>query len=226
MYFNGPNGLCFGQHQIEVDDAIALIIEIFEECGVENMYSTESQFFTVFLLLMDPFMLIIYEVFPSHKAVLVVEKQFARGVAVLGEEPGLVAGAKELFVMVLERGVGEDVNVMDEDGFGVVKKRQGLHDGASGVHELTAFVGKEEFGIERMCFDELYHLLTEMVDVDNDGVEPLLDEVVDVAFEERVPSHFDEGFGLVVGELSQPCSQSRGKKHGSASIHGFSVQYD
>lgn len=65
------------------------------------MYSVESQFFICILLIVNPFEDVFIKVSPSNKEVLLVEKQFASGVPVLGEEPSLVVALQKLLVMAL-----------------------------------------------------------------------------------------------------------------------------
>ena len=189
------------------------------------MYSVESQFFICILLMVNPFEDVLIKVSPSNKEVLLVEKQFASGVPVLGEEPSLVVALQKLLVMALQRDVAEDVNIMDKDGLGVVEERQCLHDATTSIHELSSFVRDVDVGIERVCLKETDHLVAEMVDVDDNGVKAIVDEVFDIAFQEGPASDLNEGLGLVVGQLFQPGTQAGGKDHGGAFIHESFVRY-
>ena len=99
----------------------------------------------------------------------------------------------------LQRDVAEDVDVVDEDGLGVVEEGQGLDDAATGVHQQPALIGEVDLGREGVAFEETDDLVAEVVYVDDDGVEAVLDEVLDIALEQGLSSDFDEGLGLVMG---------------------------
>ena len=119
--------------------------------------------------------------------------------------------------------IAEDVHVVDEDGFRIVEKGQGLHDAASGVHQLSAFVGDIDFSLETMRVEKADDLVAEVMDVDDDGAEAAFDKGLDIALQKRLTGHFDEGFGLVGRQFLEPCAQAGGKNHGG-SIHGCAVR--
>ena len=73
-----------------------------------------------------------------------------------------------------------------------------------------------------MLFNKVNNLISKVMDIDDDGVKTMIQEVFDVAFQQRFSGHLNEGFGLVFGQFLEPCSQSSGKDHGG-SIHGYAV---
>ena len=56
-----------GGLQVQVDDAVTLEREIGEQTGFKIMYSAESQFFIIVSWLVDPFVLVFLEMFPSDQ---------------------------------------------------------------------------------------------------------------------------------------------------------------
>lgn len=101
MDFNGTNRVFFCQVQVEVDDAVTLIIEFGEDGGFKDVYPIECQFFIMLFFFIYPFITLFVEVFPANEQVMVVEEQFACGFSVLGKQPGLVFGLAATFVELL-----------------------------------------------------------------------------------------------------------------------------
>lgn len=62
------------QGQVEVDNAVATRVEIGENVWFEDVYSVECQFFICILLVINPFVTIVLEVFPTDKEVLLIEE--------------------------------------------------------------------------------------------------------------------------------------------------------
>lgn len=221
---NGTDSVLGGGLEIEVDDAIALEGQRGEQSGIEDVYSVESHFFIIVFGTVDPFVLVFLELFPSDQQVLVVEEQLARGCPILRKKPSVIVGVHESIVIVAKGNVTEDIDIVDEDRGGVVEERQCLDDAASGIHQHAALIGEEEVRIEWMGLDELDDLVTEMVDVDDDGVEAVLDETLNIMLQQGLAFDFHQGFGLVFGHLLEAGSQSCCEKHGG-SIHGCVVRY-
>ena len=113
---------------------------------------------------------------------------------------------------------------MDQDGRRVVEERQGLNNPPAGVHQGATLVGEIDVCIKMMIVNKLYYLVTEMMKVDDKGVETMVNQVFDVVLKQWLASHFDEGLGAVLGQFLQTGAQAGGEKHGGL-IHGDAVRY-
>ena len=63
------------------------------------MHPVESQFFVFALNPIHPFVLLVLKVSPTYQQVLLIEKEFPGGAAVLGQQPGVVIGTDKAVVI-------------------------------------------------------------------------------------------------------------------------------
>lgn len=116
LNLDGSDGMLLGCLEIEVDDAVTLEWQLGEQLGIEDVHSVESQFFIFLYWAVDPFVLSLFDLFPSDQQVLFIEEQFSGGSPVLGQQPRHVVGLGEAFIIITEGNVADDIDVMDKDG--------------------------------------------------------------------------------------------------------------
>ena len=116
LNLDGSDGMSLGCLEIEVDNAVTLEWQLGEQLGIEDVHSVESQFFIFLYWAVDPFVLSLFDLFPSDQQVLFIEEQFPGGSPVLGQQPSHVVGLGEAFIIITEGNVADDIDVMDEDG--------------------------------------------------------------------------------------------------------------
>ena len=105
------------------------------------------------------------DVGPSDETVLLVEEEVTLGVA-LGDKK---RGCRRVVVEGEEVGIGEDINVVNEDGVSVGEETSSLLESPTRLEQHIGFVAETDVNVEGVIgFDKVDDLLGEVMNIDDD----------------------------------------------------------
>ena len=160
------------------------------------------------------------DVLPAHEAESVVEKQMARRGAVGNEQGCFGSGGS---IEGVEVGIGEDVDIVDEDGRCGVEEVTCVFYATARLEQAVAFVADKDIEAEAVVsIEEVDDLLTEMMDVDDDAFEAKCLQTLDDVLQQGLTSHRHEGFGHRVGEGAEACAEAGSENH--CLFHGAKIR--
>ena len=222
--FDRADVVCTGLLEIQVDDAVALPREFGKQRWPENMHTIESQLPILIPGAIHPFVGIVFQVFPADQQTLLIKEQLPARNPILSQQPGVILRCNELVVLGLEIDITEDIHIVHQHCRCIMEEGKRLDDAAPCIHQGTALVRHIDVRLKVMRLKKLDDLFSKVMDIDDDGIETMLLKILEIALQQGLSSHFDKGFGSVVGQFLKPGSQTGSENHGG-SIHGFSVQY-
>lgn len=169
------------------------------------------------------------DVFPTDKAMGIVEDKIAGGVAMADKQKGLLtAPSQEGVVELCEVGIVEDVDVVDEDRLGEVEEVGCMTDGTTRVKKFSTFITNQQFQLFVLCtlyfvlctlyfvpctlylvhLHEVDNLVSKMVDVDDDACEASRGKMFYLVLQQWLSTYGHEGFRHRVSEGLESCAEA------------------
>lgn len=173
---------------------------VFEVGGAEDLDAAIIVFSGTEESIVDDLLLARSFVLPTFEDA-VVEFQHPVGQRFFHDEGGVGAVLDMLADERAQVHVGDDVNVVDQDGRTGEEERTGFQHPPTRVEEFIPFVREEDVHVEVvMGVQEGFHLPSEVVGVDHETIDPYSLHPANDPFEQGYPLKLYQGLGSVVGE--------------------------
>ena len=164
-------------------------------------------------LVVNPFELLFRFVHPPNKPVLIIKQQLPIRLPILRHQPRIIPRIKELLAHLAQVHVADNVDIMHQNGFGILEKRRGLYDAAARVHQLVAFVRNLDDSIELAMRYKINDLFAKMMHVDDNMIKAVGNQILDAMLQQRLAVEWDQSLGLVLGECFEAGAQASGQNH-------------